>query len=112
MVAEILRAATAPHLDMTHTIRDRMMGSTVVLSMGGARMKTMTASEFKAKCLQVIDAVSDSGEPVVVTKHGRAIVRLAPFRERPVTLFGALAGAIEVSGDIVSPTCVNRGATG
>jgi prevent-host-death family protein len=70
-------------------------------------MKEMKASEFKAKCLQVMDDVAESGEPVVVTKNGRPISRLEPFRERPSSLFGSLAGAIEVTGDIVPPTGVD-----
>lgn len=75
-------------------------------------MKTMAASRFRAKCLQVIDEVSEGGEPVIVTKGGRAIARLEPYRERPSTLFGALAGAIEITGDIVSPTGVDWEASG
>ena len=70
-------------------------------------MKEMKASEFKEKRLQVMDDVAETGEPVVVTKHGRAIVRVEPFRERPSTLFGALAGAIEITGDVISTTGVD-----
>ena len=66
-------------------------------------MKAMKASEFKAKCLQVMDDVAKTGEPVVVTKNGRPVSRLEPFRTRPTTLFGALAGAVEIEDEIVSP---------
>jgi prevent-host-death family protein len=33
-------------------------------------MKQMTASAFKAKCLQLMDEVAATGEPVIVTKNG------------------------------------------
>jgi len=33
-------------------------------------MKTVIASEFKAKCLKIMDEVAATGEPVVITKHG------------------------------------------
>jgi prevent-host-death family protein len=79
----------------------------MVISTEDVGMKEMKASEFKAKCLQVMDDVAESGEPVVVTKNGKPISRLEPFRERPSILFGALAGAIEVTGDIISPTGVD-----
>lgn len=66
-------------------------------------MRVMKASEFKAKCLQVMDQVAASGEPVVITKNGRPISRLEPYRVRPETLFGALRGSLEVRGDIIAP---------
>ena len=39
-------------------------------------MRTMKASEFKAKCLQVLDEVQATGEPVQVTKRGRVVAEL------------------------------------
>jgi len=38
----------------------------------------MTASEFKAKCLKLIDRVGESGEPIIISKHGRPVARLVP----------------------------------
>jgi len=66
----------------------------------------MKASEFKAKCLRVMDEIAETGEVVVVTKNGRPVSRIAAYRERRDTLFGAFAGAIEVTGDIVGPVGV------
>lgn len=66
-------------------------------------MRVMKASEFKAKCLEVMEQVAASGEPVVITKNGRPISRLVPYRTAPKTLFGALKGSVEIRGDIVAP---------
>ena len=33
--------------------------------------RTIKASEFKAKCLKLMDEVAESGEEIVITKHGR-----------------------------------------
>ena len=49
---------------------------------------TMKASEFKAKCLQLMDELAAGGGEVIITKHGRPISRLVPYRTRPSTLFG------------------------
>ena len=68
---------------------------------GGTR--TMKASEFKARCLKLMDEVAESGEEIVITKNGSPTARLAPYRERPKTLFGVDRGKIEILGDIVSP---------
>ena len=74
-------------------------------------MKEMKASEFKAKCLQLMDDVAATGEPVVVTKNGRPVSRLEPYRQRPTTLFGSLAGAMVLTADIVDPLDVEWEAT-
>jgi len=38
----------------------------------------MNATEFKAKCLAVIDRVHARRESVTITKHGRVVARLVP----------------------------------
>ena len=45
--------------------------------------KIMKASEFKAKCLAVMDEVAKTGEPVIVTKNGQPVVELVPHKKRP-----------------------------
>ena len=65
--------------------------------------RTITAAEFKTKCLQLLDEVAESGEAVVITKHGRPVSRLAPYREQPRSLFGIDRGRIEILGDIIEP---------
>ena len=65
--------------------------------------RTIKASEFKAKCLKLMDEVAESGEEIVITKHGRPISRLAPYREKPESLFGIDRGRIEIHGDITEP---------
>ena len=61
------------------------------------------ASEFKAKCLQLMDRVADTGEEIVITKNGRPVSRLIPYRIRPRSLFGMDRGRIELVGDIIDP---------
>ena len=39
---------------------------------------TVTVTEFKAKCLSLIDQVQKIGKPIVITKHGKPIVRVVP----------------------------------
>ncbi len=67
---------------------------------------TMKASEFKSKCLQLMDEVAAGGGEVIITKHGRPICRLVPCRTKPSTLFGIDRGRIQVSGHIVGPVDV------
>jgi prevent-host-death family protein len=66
-------------------------------------MKTMPAGEFKTHCLRVMEEVRRHREPVVITKKGIAVAKLVPADAPAATLFGCLAGEIEIVGDIVSP---------
>ena len=63
-------------------------------------MRTIKASEFKAKCLKIMEEVAATGEPVLITKNGVPITQLIPARRRPETLFGALKGSASIDGDI------------
>ncbi|MGA3309769.1 MAG: type II toxin-antitoxin system Phd/YefM family antitoxin [Xanthobacteraceae bacterium] len=59
--------------------------------------RTYTASEFKAKCLVLLEQVERTKEPIVITKRGKPVARLVPH------LFGLLKGRVEIVGDIISP---------
>jgi prevent-host-death family protein len=61
------------------------------------------ASEFKAKCLQIMNRVAETGDEVVITKNGIPISRLVPYRTRPQSLFGIDRGRMEILGDIIAP---------
>jgi prevent-host-death family protein len=65
--------------------------------------KTMTAAEFKAKCLDVLDRVAESGHGVVVTKRGRPVAQVVPMITKPTKLVGVMKREIAVTGDIVGP---------
>ena len=63
----------------------------------------MKASEFKAKCLQLMDDVADGGGEIVITKNGKPVSRLVPYRERPKSFFGVDRGRMKIVGDIINP---------
>jgi prevent-host-death family protein len=65
--------------------------------------RTMTAAEFKAKCLEAMDRVAATGEPIIVTKRGKPVAQLGPVAKKPTTLRGFLKGRIKSGKDIVSP---------
>jgi len=62
------------------------------------------AGEFKAKCLQLMDRVARSREPIVITKRGKPVAKLVPpdDLEPRTPLFGYMAGTAEIRGDIVN----------
>ena len=68
-----------------------------------AGVRTIKASEFKAKCLKLMDEVAESGQEIVITKNGKPVSRLAPYREKPKMPFGRHRDRIRILGDVVSP---------
>ena len=70
-------------------------------------IKTIKASEFKAKCLRLMDEVAETGQPLVITKNGKPVAQLGPVVSRPPTLARAHAGKIRILGDIIAPIDVD-----
>ena len=69
----------------------------------GTRGRVVKASEFKAKCLKLMDEVAESGEEIIITKNGRPVSRLLPYRQRAKTLFGRDRDRLLILGDIGEP---------
>ena len=84
----------------------------MVTSAGERNLHTVKASEFKAKCLAIMDEVARTGEPVLVTKNGKPVAELGPHRPRLKSAFGVWKGRLIVKGDIVSPIDVQWEALG
>ena len=62
---------------------------------------TITATEFKAKCLSLIDEVQEQGSELIISKHGRPVARLVPVgAEKP---WLALRGKGRFTGDPFAP---------
>jgi prevent-host-death family protein len=68
-----------------------------------ATTSDIKAGEFKAKCLELMDVVAETGATIVITKRGRPVARLVPAVDAPRSVFGFARGAFEEVGDIVGP---------
>jgi prevent-host-death family protein len=69
-------------------------------------MRTVNATEFKAKCLRLLDEVAETGEGITVTKRGTPVATVFPIAGREeLELYPqeTLAGTFEITGDILSP---------
>ena len=64
----------------------------------GSEVRTVTASEFRPKCLALMDEVAETGGEIVITKRGKPVARLSAYRERPKTLYGKYRGQIKIHG--------------
>jgi prevent-host-death family protein len=66
-------------------------------------MRHMKASEFKAKCLALMDEVARTGQNIVITKNGRPVAELVPHKRHARSPFGIWTDSVVVAGDIVAP---------
>jgi prevent-host-death family protein len=67
-------------------------------------MRSVRASEFKAKCLAILDEVFETGESVTILKRGRPVARLVPPAPEGASYpQDSLHGTVEVLGDILEP---------
>jgi prevent-host-death family protein len=67
------------------------------------KMQSIKASEFKAKCLALMDQVARTGRPLLVTKNGKPVAELRPHRPPPKAGLGIWKGQVKIQGDIVAP---------
>ena len=67
-------------------------------------MKIMNATEFKAKCLALLDDVSTGGESITILKRGKPVAQLVPpmYSEESYPQAG-LQASVTILGDIIEP---------
>ena len=67
-------------------------------------MKEVAISEFKAKCLALLEEVQKTKKPLRVTRFGKPVAEInPPSMTRTSSWLGSMKGEIEILGDIVSP---------
>lgn len=66
-------------------------------------MQIIKASEFKAKCLHLMDEVKRTGEEFIITKNGKPVSKLVPYRTQPESLFGFHQQKIVCHDDLIDP---------
>jgi prevent-host-death family protein len=61
----------------------------------------IAVSDFKARCLEILETLRATGHEVTLTRHGDPIARVVPITSRPRPLRGLLKSELEILGDIV-----------
>lgn len=64
----------------------------------------ISAAQFKAECLKLMDLVEKTREPITITKHGRPVAQLAPVPTDDDSLFGYMKNTITIEGDVMAPS--------
>jgi len=63
-------------------------------------MTQLNISEFREKCLTLLDSLPAEG--VVITKRGRPVARVVPLTDSDGDLIGSMRGRLKVKGSILS----------
>jgi prevent-host-death family protein len=66
-------------------------------------MQEMNASEFKARCLAILDEVARTGEGITILKRGKPVARLVPVAGPQAMPQDGLQGSVEILGDVIGP---------
>ncbi len=67
-------------------------------------METMNASDFKARCLAILDRVAQTGERLTILKRGRPVAEIGPPSPTDTAYpQQALEGTVTIVGDIIGP---------
>lgn len=65
-------------------------------------VQEISVSEFKARCLGLLDEIAASGVPLVITKRGYPLAKLVPLdEEAPPSLLGSVS--YETEEDLLAP---------
>ena len=65
-------------------------------------MREILISEFKAKCIAIINEVNRTRDHVIITRRGCPVARLEPIgSERPSRKFGKLKEKMKIKDDLV-----------
>jgi prevent-host-death family protein len=68
-------------------------------------IQEIAISEFKAKCLSLLEEVNKTKTPLRVTRRGKAIADVIPASSEAEerSWIGSMSGSIDIVGDIVAP---------
>jgi antitoxin (DNA-binding transcriptional repressor) of toxin-antitoxin stability system len=65
--------------------------------------RIVSATEFKAKCLALLNQIAEEGGTVTVTKRGKPMATVERAKKKPFrSSEGILAGKVKIVGDIAN----------
>ena len=72
--------------------------------MNTGHMMRINASDFKARCLAILDRVHETGERVVILKRGKPVAELSRVvSEGNLYPQSELEGTVIIAGDVMEP---------
>ena len=72
----------------------------------------VSKSSFQAKVLEYLQAVESSGRELVITDHGKPVLKIVPYDRDPLEALKALRGSVLRYDDPLEPVEVSPSASG
>jgi len=69
---------------------------------GPVKTRVVSATEFKAKCPALLDAIGHTGETIIVTKRGRPMAKVGPVRKRLPSSEGLWKGKVHIPEEVLT----------
>lgn len=64
--------------------------------------QVIKATDFKTRCLEIMDEVKNTRQEVIVTKRGKPVVKVLPADADQAPVYGCMRGTAEAKGDILT----------
>ena len=68
-----------------------------------AEERIIPAAVFRDQCLRLMDEINETGDRLIVTKHGNPVAVVGPARRDAGSLWGFMEGTTRILGDIDGP---------
>jgi antitoxin (DNA-binding transcriptional repressor) of toxin-antitoxin stability system len=74
----------------------------------GIMAESISKSKLKARMLEIFRQLEASGDDLIVTDHGRPVLRIVPYNQKASVddLFASLQGHVIYLEDVDAPTAV------
>ncbi|MGA2096177.1 MAG: type II toxin-antitoxin system Phd/YefM family antitoxin [Candidatus Acidiferrum sp.] len=68
-------------------------------------MQEIAISQFKAKCLAILENVEKTGQAIRITRHGKPVADVVPIvgAVDRAAMFGSMRDSMKILGDIIEP---------
>jgi prevent-host-death family protein len=68
-------------------------------------VEEIATSEFKTKCIAVLERIRKTRTPIRITRRGRPIAEVVPLSsvQKRSAWIGSMKDSVQILGDIISP---------
>ena len=73
-----------------------------------AEERIIPAAVFRDQCLRLMDEINETGDRLIVTKHGNPVAVVGPARRDAGSLWGFMEGTTRILGDIDAPAIAEQ----
>lgn len=63
----------------------------------------LSKSQFKPKSLEYFRQIQETGEPIIITDHGKPVLKIIPYTPSPDELLKGLQGSVTKYEDPLEP---------